>query len=59
MLHRIYGKGPAQIKDTDTTIREYLKFETSSKSFKTLPVKSISSTVDGIVLESPKARPVL
>jgi hypothetical protein len=55
-LFRIYGKGPAHIKEADGGIREFLKFETSSKSFKNLPVKSVTSTVDGIILESIKPR---
>jgi hypothetical protein len=40
---------------TPVNIQEYLKFETSSKSFKNLPVKNLTSTVDAIILEFPKA----
>jgi hypothetical protein len=34
------------------TILEFLKFESSTKSFKSLPVKIISSTVDAIILNN-------
>eukprot|EP01031_Cornospumella_fuschlensis_P030789 gene30789-37197_t len=48
-LQRVYGKGPLSLPNDK--IKEFLKFETSSKAFKPLPVKTLSSTVDGVVLE--------
>ena len=48
-FEKIYGKGPKEIDDS--VVEEYLKFESSSKSFKSLPVKSFSSAVDGIILD--------
>lgn len=58
-LVRVFGKGPARINsegEVADLAKEFLKFETSSKSFKSLPVKSLTSTVDAIILEPPKAR---
>ena len=55
-LVRIYGKGPPTLSEDDRLIKEFLKFETSSKAFKDLPVRSVSSTVDAIVLEPMKTR---
>lgn len=60
-LVRVYGKGPHRINsegEVSELAKEFLKFETSSKSFKTLPVKSLTSTVDAIILNPPKARNV-
>ncbi|RYG62223.1 hypothetical protein EON64_18080, partial [archaeon] len=48
-LHRVYGKGPLSL--SSDKVKEFLKFETSSKAFKPLPVKALTSTVDGVVLE--------
>lgn len=58
-LVRVFGKGPSRLNSDgdglEGLVKEYLKFETSSKSLKTLPVKSLTSTVDGIILEPPRA----
>jgi hypothetical protein len=59
ILVRVYGKGPHRINsegEVSDLAKEFLKFETSSKSFKALPVKSLTSTVDAIILEPPKPR---
>ncbi len=53
---RVYGKGPATLTENDPQIKEYMKFETSSKAFRDLPVRTISSTVDAIILEPPKQK---
>eukprot|EP01040_Poterioochromonas_malhamensis_P004488 gene4488-4811_t len=56
-LVKVFGKGgPGQIADNDVLIKEFLKFETSSKSFKAIPVRAISNTTDAIILEPPKAK---
>jgi hypothetical protein len=55
-LIKAYGRGPSHLTDSDTQIKEFLKFETSSKSFKGIPTKSISSTIDGIILEPAKVK---
>eukprot|EP01039_Chlorochromonas_danica_P002764 gene2764-3017_t len=53
VLLRIYGRGPdtLQLGEGGTNVKSFLKFETSSKAFKPLPVKTLSATVDAIVLE--------
>lgn len=59
ILVRVYGKGPHRMNsegEVSDLAKEFLKFETSSKSFKALPVKSLTSTVDAIILEPPKSR---
>lgn len=35
-------------------MKEFLKFDSSSKTFKPLPVKALTSTVDGIIFEPAK-----
>ena len=40
-------------------VKEFMKFETSSKAFRGLPVRTVSSTVDAIVLQAPKSRPLV
>ena len=51
ILMRVYGKGPNRVNEANNyLVSEFLKYETSSKAFKSLPVKSISSAVDAIVL---------
>lgn len=56
-LVKVFGKGgPGQMTDNDVLIKEFLKFETSSKSFKAIPVRAISNTTDAIILEPPKAK---
>lgn len=53
----MFGKGgPGVLSENDSVIKEFLKFETSSKSFKAIPVKTISNTTDAIILEPPKAK---
>jgi hypothetical protein len=51
-LFRIFGKGPKELSDGSLAVQQYLKFETSSKTFKQLHVKSVSSNVDAIVLDA-------
>ena len=53
-VEKIFGKGPKEL--ADATVSEYLKFESSSKSFKNLPVKSFSSAVDGVIIDSTKRK---
>jgi hypothetical protein len=54
-VEKIYGKGPKDITDS-TGVEEYLKFDSSSKSFKNLPVRSLSSAVDAVILDVNKIR---
>lgn len=56
-IRKVYGKGPAVLQHGEGSadaIQEFLKFETSSKSFKTLPVTAFSSSVDAVILEFKK-----
>lgn len=57
-LDKIYGKGPREIlveAGVGLGIEEYLKFDSSMKSFKSLPsVRSFSSAVDGFILKARK-----
>jgi hypothetical protein len=52
ILVRIWGKGPNRLAATEGgVVKEFMKFETSSKSFKSLPVKALTSTVDAVIIE--------
>jgi hypothetical protein len=51
---KLVGKGP-KIVNADS-IKAFIKFETSTRTFKALPTKSISDTVDAIVIEQAKSR---
>jgi hypothetical protein len=42
--------------EADPLIREFLKFDSSSKSFKPIPTKAVSSTIDAVILEPPKSK---
>jgi hypothetical protein len=53
-VEKIFGKGPKEL--TDAAVSEYLKFESSSKSFKNLPVRSFSSAVDGVIIDATKRK---
>ena len=53
-MEKIFGKGPKEL--TDAAVSEYLKFESSSKSFKNLPVRSFSSAVDGVIIDFAKRK---
>ena len=53
-MEKIFGKGPKEL--ADSAVAEYLKFESSSKSFKNLPVKSFSSAVDGVIIDASKRK---
>ena len=53
-VEKIFGRGPKEL--VDSTVSEYLKFESSSKSFKNLPVKSFSSAVDGVIIDATKRK---
>ena len=53
LVLKIFGKGPREVGDV--VVEEFLKFDSSSKSFKTLTaVRSFSSAVDGFVLRVKK-----
>lgn len=52
---KIYGRGPKQLVGSDQSVAGYLKFETSSKSFKTVHVRGITASVDGVVLDAAAA----
>lgn len=54
---RIYGIGPKELPSSgaeNTLIQGYMKYETASKSFKNIPVKGISNTVDAVILDATK-----
>lgn len=51
---RIYGRGPKMLGEHQ--IEEYLKYETSSRSFKALPTKSLSGTVDAVSIDPSKLK---
>ena len=48
---KIFGKGPKEFSDSSVPVQQYLKFETASKSFKQLHVKTMSSSVDAIIFD--------
>ena len=52
---KIYGRGPKQLVGSDQSVAGYLKFETSSKSFKTVHVRGFTASVDGVVLDAAAA----
>ena len=49
---KIYGRGPKQLVGSDQSVAGYLKFETSSKSFKTVHVRGFTASVDAVVLDA-------
>ena len=49
---KIFGKGPGEFSEGNIQVQQFLKFETSAKTFKQLHVKSFSSNVDAIVLDT-------
>lgn len=48
-IHKIFGRGPKSLPVL--CIEDYFKYESSSRSFKKLPVKSLSSTVDAVSVD--------
>lgn len=52
VFFKIFGKGPREFTDSSVPIQQFLKFETASKSFKQLHVKTMSSSVDAIILDA-------
>ena len=49
---KIFGKGPKEFCEGSIPVVQFLKFETSSKTFKQLHVKSFSGNVDAIVVDA-------
>ena len=51
---RIYGRGPKVLSESQ--VEEFLKYETSSRSFKALPMKSLGGTADAVSLDPSKLK---
>jgi hypothetical protein len=51
---KIFGRGPRIL--LEAYVKTYLKYETSSRSFKQLPSKSITSTTDGVCVDASKIK---
>jgi len=49
---KIYGRGPKQLEGSDKSVAGYLKFETSSKSFKSVHVRGFTASVDAVILDA-------
>jgi calmodulin-regulated spectrin-associated protein len=54
---RMVGKGPRILPEQ--LIEEYLKYETSSRSFKPLPTKSLTATTDAVALDPAKLKKLM
>ena len=53
-IGKIFGRGPKAL--LISSVEEYYKYESSSRSFKKLPVKSLSSTVDAVSVDPAKLK---
>lgn len=54
--HKIFGRGPKSLPTL--SIEDYFKYESSSRSFKKLPVKSLSSAVDAVSIDPSQIKKV-
>jgi hypothetical protein len=54
---RIVGKGPRILPEQ--LIEQYLKYESSSRSFKPLPTKSLTATTDAVSIDPAKLKKLL
>jgi hypothetical protein len=54
---KIYGRGPKVL--SEALIEEYYKYETSSKSFRKLPTRSLTSTTDAVAIDPSKVKKIL
>ena len=57
----MYGSGPRELPRAGESsvagvIQGYMKYETSTKSFKVIPVKGVSSAVDAVIIDPAKAQ---
>jgi len=51
---KIFGRGPRELPTQ--CIEDFFKYESSSRSFKKLPVKSLSSTVDAVSIDPSRLK---
>ena len=56
-IFKIFGKGPKII--LSNYVQDYLKYETASRTFKILPTKNLSATVDAIAVDPAKLKKIL
>ena len=56
-IFKIFGKGPKLI--LSNYVQDYLKYETASRTFKILPTKNLSATVDAISVDPAKLKKLI
>ena len=56
-MKKIYGRGPRVL--LETYVEGYFKYETSSKSFKALQTKALTSTADAVSVDPSKLKKIL
>ena len=56
-MRKIYGRGPRVL--LETYVEGYFKYETSSKSFKALQTKTLTSTADAVSVDPSKLKKIL
>jgi hypothetical protein len=53
-MRKIFGRGPRTLPES--VVGQFLKYESSSRSFKPLPSRSLTSTTDAVSVDAAKIK---